>query len=186
MKIIVGLGNKGEEYINTRHNVGFMVIDAFLKEKGIDKFKKKFGGLYCEYTLNNEKIIFIKPQEYINLSGMVLKKYVDYYNIDIPDILVINDDLDLELGNYKLKSSGSSAGHNGLKNIEHYLNTNEYKRLKIGISNNKNIDGKDYVLGKFNNEELKILQGVIENVVKIIDDYLNISFIDLMSKYNRK
>jgi len=186
MKIIVGLGNPGKEYNNTRHNVGFMVIDAFLKKIGASKLKEKFGALYYEYNYNDEKIIFIKPQEYINLSGMVLRKYVKYYGIEIEDILVINDDLDLEVGTYKLKSGGTSAGHNGLKNISYHLETDQYKRLKIGISNNKNIDTKDYVLGKFDSEDLDIMKKIVTTGVEIIEDYLQMPFTDLMSKYNKK
>lgn len=186
MKIIVGLGNPGKEYLNTRHNIGFMVIDEYLKSINATKPKEKFGGLYYEYNYKNEKIILMKPQEYINLSGMVLRKYIDYYNIDISDILIINDDLDLEVGTYKLKANGSSAGHNGLKDIERNLNTDEYKRLKIGISNNKYIDTKDYVLGKFSSEDSKVINEIILQSVSIINDYLDMSFQDLMTKYNKK
>lgn len=186
MNIIVGLGNPGLEYKGTRHNVGFMVIDEYLKSINATKLKEKFGGLYYEYNYKNEKIIFLKPQKYINLSGKVLKKYVDYFGIDVSDILVINDDLDLEVGTYKLKLNGGSAGHNGLKDIESNLNTNEYKRLKIGISNNKDIDTKDYVLGKFNKEDLEIINDIVLKSVSIINDYLDISFEDLMMKYNKK
>ena len=186
MKIIVGLGNPGDEYNNTRHNIGFMVVDAFLKKINASKLKKKFGGLYYEYVYNNEKIIFLKPQEYINLSGLVLKKFIDYYNISINDILVINDDLDLEIGHFKLKPSGSSAGHNGLKNIEQHLNTDQYKRLKIGISNNKDIDTKDYVLGKLSKNELDEIKKIIDLSSDIIIDYLNMPFDEVMNKYNKK
>ena len=186
MKLIVGLGNPGNEYNKTRHNIGFMVIDEYLKTKDNPKLKEKYNGLYYEFNHDNEKIIILKPQEYINLSGDVVKKYMDYYNIDIDDILIINDDLDLKIGDYKLKPFGGSAGHNGLKNIEQNLGSNLYKRLKIGISNNKNIDTKDYVLGKLKEDDLKIIKEVIDKSVNIINDYLNISFDDLMTKYNNK
>lgn len=186
MKLIVGLGNPGKEYNNTRHNVGFMVIDKLLSKYNITTLKEKFGGLYADISFENEKIIILKPQEYINLSGNVIKRFVDYYKIDISDILIINDDLDLNIGNFKLKPSGGSAGHNGLKNIEFNLGTNEYKRLKIGISNNKNIDTKDYVLSKFNSDELKKLNDIINISLNIIDDFLSMSFDNLMAKYNKK
>lgn len=186
MKLIVGLGNPGIEYNNTRHNIGFMVIDKLLEKYNHDKLKDKFGGLYTEIIINNEKVLVLKPQKYINLSGEVIKKYVDYYKIPIEDILVINDDLDLDVGNFKLRPSGSSAGHNGLKNIELMLGTQDYKRLKIGISNNKNIDTKDYVLGKISKEEKNIINSVIDISMDIISDYMRLSFTELMSKYNRK
>ena len=185
MKLIVGLGNPGKEYELTRHNIGFMVIDEFLKRLGNPTMKKKFKGLYYEYNDNGEKIIFLKPQSYINLSGEVIDKYISYYGIEISDIIIINDDLDLELGKYKLKPAGGSAGHNGLKNIEYFLQTDEYKRLKIGISNNKLIDTKDYVLGRFNEDEQKIIRDVIKTGADIIEDYPNLKFEDLMNKYNK-
>lgn len=185
MYLIVGLGNPGEEYNNTRHNVGFMIVDNYAKKKNLAFNKNKFNGLYTEFVFNGNKIILLKPLSYMNLSGEVIKKYVDYFKIDIDNILIVNDDMDIELGKYKLKSSGSSAGHNGLRNIELNLGTDKYKRLKIGISKN-NIEMKNYVLGKFNNEELKKLNGVIDLSEQIIDDYLKISFDNLMNKYNHK
>lgn len=186
MKLIVGLGNPGREYIDTRHNVGFMVIDKLIEYYNCDNMKNKFGGLYSETTINNEKVIFLKPQEYINLSGIVIKRYVDYFKIDISDILVINDDLDLKTGNIKIKMSGSSGGHNGLKNIEFCLGTKDYKRIKIGISNNKQIDTKDYVLGKIDDDDMKLIKSIVEMFPTIINDYFNMSFSNLMTKYNKK
>ena len=186
MKLVVGLGNPGREYSNTRHNVGFMFIDKLLEHYHCDNMKSKLGGLYTETVINGEKIIFLKPQEYINLSGQVIKKYIDYFKINIDDIFVINDDLDLEVGRIKIKSSGSSGGHNGLINIEVHLGSKDYKRLKIGISNNKLIDTKDYVLGKINKEDMDIINNIINLSPKILEDYLNMSFSDLMTKYNKK
>ena len=115
-----------------------------------------------------------------------MKKIVDYFNISIDDILIIADDLDLLLGNFKLRPSGSCGGHNGLRSIESYLASSSFKRLKIGISNNKNMDTKDYVLGSLSKSENDIIQGVFETVCDVLDDYLKIPFSDLMSKYNRK
>ena len=186
MKLIVGLGNPGREYESTRHNVGFMVIDKLIEYYNCDNMKNKFGGLYSETTINNEKVIFLKPQEYINLSGIVIKRYVDYFKIDISDILVINDDLDLKTGNIKIKMTGSSGGHNGLKNIEFCLGTKDYKRIKIGISNNKQIDTKDYVLGKIDDYDMKLIKSIVEMFPTIINDYFNMSFSNLMTKYNKK
>ena len=139
--------------------------------------------MYAETIINNEKVIFLKPQNYINLSGDVISKYIKYFKIDIKDILVIHDDMDLELGTFKIRYKGGSAGHNGLKNIEANLKTNEYKRIKIGISKN-NIDKIDYVLGKFNALELSKLNKVIEITYNIIEDFICLSFENLMNKYN--
>lgn len=184
MKLIVGLGNPGTLYDNTRHNVGFKVIDAFAKKNNVSFNKEKFGGKYTKILINGEKTILLKPQRYINLSGEVIKKYVDYFKIDIDDILIISDDMDIEIGRIKLKLKGSSGGHNGLKNIELHLGTKEYKRLKIGISKNKNIDSKDYVLGTINTEESKVLENVIKISTNILEDYNKMTFSNLMNKYN--
>ncbi len=186
MKLIVGLGNPGREYEMTRHNIGFMCIDSFAKSQGVNITKEKMNGLYVKLVVNGIDVMLLKPQSYINLSGEVIKKFMDYYKIDISDILVISDDLDIECGKYKLKSNGSSGGHNGLKNIELNLNTQQYKRLKIGISNNKNIDTKDYVLGKIDEATCQIYKNIFGITDKILLDYLSIDFETLMSKYNHQ
>ncbi len=184
MKLIVGLGNPGKEYEKTRHNAGFMVIDNFAKEKNVEITKKKYDGLYAELNINDEKVILLKPQTYMNLSGESVQKYVNFYKINKEDILVINDDLDLKVGKLRLKRGGQSAGHNGLKNIALNLNTDNFKRLKIGISNNKMIDTKDYVLGKFSKEELEILDKVVKESSNILEDFVTLNFEKMMSKYN--
>lgn len=184
MKLIVGLGNPGNEYSKTRHNVGFMCMDEICKYFNVSLEQNKFDGLFGQKIINNEKVLFLKPLNYINLSGEVIKKFIDYFKINIEDILIIVDDMDLELGKYKLRYKGGSAGHNGLKNIELMLKTNEYKRIKIGISRNKNYDMKDYVLGKLSNEEFNKLNEVILKTPKIVEDFISIDFDKLMNKYN--
>ena len=187
MKLIVGLGNPGKEYNNTRHNVGYMFIDYYLNKKGINvKWTNKFKGKFINTTIGMEKVLFLKPETYMNLSGESIKKIMDYYSINIEDLLIISDDLDLNIGNFKLKDHGSSAGHNGLKNIELNLKSNNYKRLKIGISKHKDIDVKNYVLGHFSKEENDIINDLFEHLLVVLDDYFILSYSDLMSKYNRK
>ena len=186
MKLIVGLGNPGLDYENTRHNMGFTFIDAFAKNLNVKIEKEKFNGLYTQTTVNNEKIILLKPLSYMNLSGEVVEKYVNFYKINIDDILIKIDDLDLELGKIRLRQAGSSGGHNGLKNIALHLNTENFKRLKIGISKNKKIDTKDYVLGKFNKEETKIIEEMKDNIINLLNDYITLDFNKLMCKYNKK
>jgi PTH1 family peptidyl-tRNA hydrolase len=184
MKLIVGLGNPGKEYENTRHNVGFMAIDEYAKINNLTFNKNKFDGLYTDFIINGEKIILLKPQKFMNLSGEVIAKYLDYFKINISDLLVIYDDMDLDVGTFKIRYKGGNAGHNGLKNIESNISTNEYKRIKIGISKNKNMDTVNYVLGKFSNEEYNKLNLVLKNIPNIINDYLKINFDNLMNKYN--
>lgn len=184
MKLIVGLGNPGKEYEKTRHNIGFMAIDTFANQYGLTFNKTKFDGLYTEGIIEGEKIILLKPQKYINLSGDVIREFVNYYKIELEDILILCDDMDLEVGTFKLRYKGGSAGHNGLKNIEANLKTQMYKRLKIGISRNKNYNVVDYVLGKLSKEEIEKLMPVFEIIPNIVHDFVTISFDNLMNKYN--
>lgn len=186
MKLIVGLGNPGNEYRNTRHNMGFMAIDNYVNTNKLGLFKEKFSGEYLDTNINGERVIFLKPLTYMNLSGDAVSKYMSFFKIDISDLFVICDDLDMPLGKLKLKQSSSSGGHNGLKSIEHNLSSNKYKRLKLGIGNNKKIDTKDYVLGRFNEEDLFIIKKEMSTVNEIINDYLVLDFDKLMNKYNKK
>lgn len=186
MKLIVGLGNPGEKYKNTRHNIGFMVLDELLKMLNIDKWKLEKNAEKAECICKKEKIVFIKPQKYINLSGEVIKEYINYYKIKPIDILVIHDDMDLEVGRIKLVQSGSSAGHNGLKNIEENLQTKEYKRIKVGIGKNKLKDVINHVLGKINKKEEEKIVSSINLAVEIVLEYFENDFVYLMNKYNKK
>ena len=179
MKLVVGLGNPGKEYDKTRHNVGFMVIDNYICHLNISDtmWKKKFNSLYLQTDINGEKVILMKPLTYMNLSGQAVKEVVDYFKINVSDVLVISDDLDLFVGNFKLKGAGSSGGHNGLKNIASCLGTEKFKRLKVGISKNNSIDIKDYVLGKISKEELDTLNDLFKELNLIIDDFLYYHFL---------
>lgn len=186
MKLIVGLGNIGREYENTRHNVGFIMLDALAKFKKITFSNQKFSGSYAEYIESGEKIILLKPEKYMNLSGEVVSSYVNYFKIPIEDILIISDDLDMPVGKIKIKYKGSSGGHNGLKNIMFHLETQDFKRIKIGIANNKLIDTKDYVLGKFTIDEKRIIEDIADKFPSMICDYLTLNFDNFMNKYNKK
>ena len=186
MKLIVGLGNPGVDYMNTRHNVGFQLLDYIVKNKDVAFIRNKFNGSYAEMSINGEKVILLKPLSYMNLSGGVVQKFVSFYKIDLQDILIIHDDLDMNFGRVKIVFDSTSGGHNGIKDIERCLGSRKYARLKIGIAHDKSIDTKDYVLGKFTNEEKDILLSVDKNLVNVIDDFCTMSLDKLMSKYNRK
>lgn len=180
MKLIIGLGNIGKEYESTRHNVGFMAVDYFL---GQVPFKEKNQAMYYETNINGEKVIFIKPTTLMNNSGHAVRKYVDYYKLTENDILVIYDDMDFEIGAFKLKPSGSSGGHNGIKSIISSLGTDNFNRIRIGISKPKG-DKIDYVLGKFGKAEMEKINQVLKTLNNVINDYVKINFDKLMSKYN--
>lgn len=185
MRLIVGLGNPGKEYCNTRHNVGFMVLDSWMKNNNYHFDKKKFNGEYAVIKINGEDVLFLKPLSFMNLSGTVVRDFINYFKIDVNDLFVIYDDKDIELGCVKLKSNGSSGGHNGIKNIIENLKTEKFNRLKVGLSKN-NVDMVSFVLGKFSSEEKCKINDVLKVTDSIIDDYFTISFDNLMNKYNKK
>lgn len=184
MKLIVGLGNPGKEYEKTRHNAGFMFIDYFCLENKIT-FKSKMEADYAEMVMDEEKVIIMKPKTFMNNSGKAVKKYVDFYKIPAENILVIYDDTSFEVGKFKIKASGSSAGHKGIADIMNKLNTNEIKRVKIGITKNK-FSLVDFVLSKFNKTETDTLLAMFEKNKTLINDFVKIDFDHLMSKYNIK
>lgn len=181
MKLIVGLGNPGREYKNTRHNIGFMVIDNYV---GKVNWKLKQENEFYLTEINGESIAFIKPLTYMNLSGLAVNKIVNFYKIKMEDILVIHDDLDLKIGNFKIKRNSSSGGHNGIKSIISELNSEEFGRLKIGIGKSKQIPADKYVLGKFTTDELYQITNNFDTFNNIISDFINSGIESSMAKYN--
>ncbi|MEE3343510.1 MAG: aminoacyl-tRNA hydrolase [Bacilli bacterium] len=186
MKLIFGLGNPGKKYENTRHNIGYMLVDLIAKDKKIEFKSSKFNADVAEYNYNGEKICLVKPLSFMNLSGIVVKKMIDFYKVELDDIMVIHDDLDMNFGRVKFVNNSSDGGHNGIKDIERNISSKDYLRLKIGISKNNDIDTKDYVLGKFNKEEREKLKILLNNLISVVDDFCNIDIEMLKSKYNRK
>lgn len=181
MKLIVGLGNPGKEYTNTRHNIGFMALDNYLKNPD---WKENSYAYYINLKTNKDSILFIKPKTYMNLSGNAVSYFVNYYKIDKNNILVIQDDLDLELGKIKLKYNSSSGGHNGIKSLIENLHTQEFLRLKVGISKPEN-NIINYVLDKFSKTELDTLNNSQEIINNILNDFIDGTANDkLMNKYN--
>lgn len=184
MKLIVGLGNPGTDYVNTRHNIGFMYLDYIFKDNF--KLNKKFNALEYETIIDSEKVMIIKPLSYMNLSGEVVIKYVNYYKIKLQDIVVIQDDLDMEIGRCKLLYNHGDGGHNGIKNIISHLGSKEFLRLKIGISNSKNMDTKDYVLGKFSINDKEVIDKTFSYLNNFINDFVNMNRDILIGKYNSR
>ena len=181
MKLVIALGNPGKKYDKTRHNIGFTILNGFVQ---VEKWSSNEYADYLKITLDGEKAILIKPTTYMNLSGTAVSYFAKYYKAEIKDILVIHDDLDIETGNFKLKTSSSSAGHNGIESIINTLKTKDFLRLKIGISR-PTIETADYVLDKFSKADLnKIIdkQPIFNN---IISDFIKGESAEgLMNKYN--
>ena len=173
MKLIVGLGNIGNEYEGTRHNVGFSTIDILAQKLNVTfNLEPKFKGLIASTNVMGEKVILLKPTTYMNLSGEAISLVMNYYKIDVEDFIVICDDLDMEVGKLRFRTKGSAGGHNGLKNIILHLNTDVFNRIKIGISRDKFIPVVDYVLGHFSGEDKEKIEDAYNKVANSLYDYL--------------
>lgn len=185
-KLIIGLGNPGKKYANTRHNIGFMCLDAFAKKNGlVFKLDKKMNGEIAEIMTEGNKTVFLKPSTYMNLSGDAVSKVMQYYKIALEDILVIYDDLDLNTGRFRLREKGSAGGHNGMKSIIGHVKSQEFKRLRIGISKRSERDTIDHVLGQFGKDELKDIDIAIEHAIDIMRDFIiGHDFLDTMTRFN--
>lgn len=187
MYLIVGLGNPGKEYAGTRHNVGFDAIDYLADKNGVKLNKLKFNAVFGEYNIDGEKVLIFKPVTYMNLSGNAIVEAVRFYKIPLENIIVIYDDIDISLGSLRIRPHGSSGTHNGMKSIIHQLQSDKFKRIRIGVGKNKNpnMSLADYVLQKFGKDERTIIDETIKDAAlaaeEIIKSGLNLS----MEKYNK-
>jgi PTH1 family peptidyl-tRNA hydrolase len=184
--LIVGLGNIGAEYVNTRHNIGFKIVDFFAKKEGINFETVKLGAL-AEYKFKGRTFLLLKPNTYMNLSGKAVKYWMDKGNIPLENILVITDDLNLSFGKIRIKPKGSDGGHNGLKSIHATLNTTEYTRFRFGISDEfKKGKQIDYVLGDWDDEEKTKLPERLELASEIIKSFGTAGLENTMTSFNGK
>ncbi|MBP1970356.1 PTH1 family peptidyl-tRNA hydrolase [Virgibacillus natechei] len=185
MKCIVGLGNPGKKYKDTRHNVGFMVIEELLNRHQWDLNKKKFNGKYAMEHLQGEKVLLLQPHTYMNLSGQSIRPLMDYYNMDVDDVLVMYDDLDLPPGKIRLRQKGGHGGHNGIRSSIDHLGTKEFKRLRIGIGRpTTSIPVVDYVLGSFTKEQQEDVEHSIKVAADACEYWLQNPFLEVMNEYN--
>mgnify|MGYP001358292282 FL=1 len=185
MKLIVGLGNPGKKYEQTRHNAGFMVIDAYAKKHGVSLSKKqKFKGEIGQFTKGGETILLLKPLTYMNLSGESVRAVREFYGIHDTDILIVYDDLDLSTGKLRIRQKGSAGGHNGIKSIIEHLHSQNFHRLRIGIDRHPVIPTVDYVLGRFSKAEKALIDDAIVTSMDVLDDWIDHEIIYVMNKYN--
>jgi len=186
-KMIVGLGNPGSKYENTKHNIGFMTIDELAKRHSVNfKEEKIFKALVGDYFDKGEKVILVKPVTYMNESGKAVGPLATYYNVEIEDLVVVHDDLDLDAGRIRLRQKGGSGGQNGIKSIISHLGTQEFQRIKIGIGRPpKNMAVVNHVLSKFPDEQAQDIGVAIMRAADALDYWVSgASFIDVMNKYN--
>lgn len=170
MKMIVGLGNPGSVYENTYHNLGFIAVTRLADKYDIRLDKAKFNALYGQGNINGEKVLVVKPLTFMNLSGQAVKAFADYYKILPQDIIVFCDDIDIPKGTSRYRQKGSAGTHNGLKNIIYCLDSQDFKRIRIGAGNDKTMDLKDYVLSKIDDESMSAISPAIdEGIAKLLE-----------------
>lgn len=185
MKMIVGLGNIGPQYDQTRHNTGFMVVDRFCQEHNLTFKRSKMEAMVATGLVNGQKLLIVKPTTFMNDSGRAVKPLMDYYDIDINDLIVAHDDMDLPVGKIRLKQHGSAGGHNGIKSLINHLGTQQFNRLKIGIDHPQKMRVVDYVLGKFKPDQIAAFDDSLSEAVNAIDAWLTGSTFDqLMNQFN--
>ena len=184
--LIVTLGNIGAEYAYTRHNVGFLVADRMASKYNFSFKNDRYADM-AEFRLKNKKVTIIKPTTYMNLSGKAYKYWLDKLEIPKEQSIAVVDELALPYGQLRIKTSGSSGGHNGLTNIEQELQTGQYPRLRFGIGNEFHKGGQvDYVLGKWTDEEVKFLPEYLDRTILALEECILAGFPLAMSKYNQK
>ncbi len=185
MKLITGLGNIGDKYCFTRHNAGFMVLDKWAMDNNLSfKQESKLKSFITKFKLNGEDIILAKPTTFMNLSGEAVRAIMDYYKIQVSDILIIYDDLSLDLGRIRFRANGSDGGHNGIKSIIKHAGTKDFARLKIGIGPQPNIPSENFVLQNFSKEQLPLLKEVLLNSIEAVEFYLENGMEKAQNKFN--
>ncbi|MGD9109852.1 MAG: aminoacyl-tRNA hydrolase [Phycisphaerales bacterium] len=183
--MVVGLGNPGKEYAGTRHNVGFAVIDALSEALDIEVKRRKFGARLGEGEIDDDKLILLKPVQFMNRSGQVVATAAGFYKLPIENLLVVTDDMALDVGRIRLRAKGSAGGHNGLDDIIQKLGTEEFVRLRVGIGSAGQQDAYDYVLGRFNENESPLIEAAISRARDAILCWLKQGIETAMNEYNR-
>lgn len=188
MYIIVGLGNPGSKFTNTRHNIGFDVIDALADVAGISVIERKHKAIIGKGVLDGQRVILVKPQTYMNLSGESVRDVIDYYKVDeTQELIVISDDTSLDVGNIRVRKKGSAGGHNGLKNIIAHLGHDTFMRVKMGVGEKpKGYDLADYVLGHFTGDERKVMDEAAKSAIEAIRMMMAGEIDRAMNQFNRK
>ena len=185
MYLIVGLGNPEPEYSRTRHNMGFDVINEIAKRQEIELSRTKFNGIYGSGIVEEEKVILLKPQTFMNLSGQCIKTFMDFYKIPIENVLVIYDDMDVEIGSIKLRKKGGPGTHNGAKSVVHELVSEDFPRIRVGIGKPVDeYDAIDYVIGQVEEETYEKLKVGIDKAADAVEEFLKNRIDNAMNKFN--
>ena len=184
--LIAGLGNIGAEYADTRHNIGFKVLDAFAKASGTSFLSGRYGST-CTVSVRGHKLILLKPSTYMNLSGKAVRYWMNELKVTAENLMVISDDLNIPFGTLRLRKNGSAGGHNGLTNINELIGTQEYARIRVGIGNDFGKGHQvNFVLGAFDSDEQKVIEEQLETTNEIIKSFCFAGLARTMNQFNKK
>lgn len=184
MKIVVGLGNPGSRYVGTRHNVGFDVVDRLAESPQAGRFLNRFQAQIGELSEDSQRILLVKPETFMNLSGRSVRQVVDFYQVALEDLLVVCDDVNLPLGRLRVRARGTHGGHNGLRDIQNHLGTTEYARLRLGVGSSDRAELIDHVLGRFRPTEKPAIEEAIQTAVQAVVVWIHQGVEACMNQYN--
>jgi PTH1 family peptidyl-tRNA hydrolase len=184
VKLVIGLGNPGSRYQGTRHNVGFDVVDLLAASPRAGEFRTRFDALVAELVEDEGKILLVKPQTFMNLSGRSVRQLVDFYQVPLDDLLVVCDDINLPLGKLRVRKRGTHGGHNGLRDIQSHLGTTEYARLRLGVDAPSEADTVDHVLGKFRPSERSVIEEAVREAAQAVAVWASRGVEACMNQYN--
>jgi PTH1 family peptidyl-tRNA hydrolase len=184
MKVVVGLGNPGSRYAGTRHNVGFAVIDALAESPKASGFQSRFQAQVAEVIEEPHKVLLVKPETFMNLSGRCVRQVVDFYQVPLEDLLVVSDDINLPLGKIRARARGTHGGHNGLRDIQNHLATTEYSRLRIGVGAPDEDEAIDHVLSRFRPGERPVMEEAIATAVQAVLVWVHQGIEVCMNQFN--
>lgn len=184
MFVLVGLGNPEKRFESTRHNIGFEVIDYIARKNGLKLDKLRHKALYQEMNVGGKKVLIVKPQTYMNLSGDSVISLVNYFKVEMSNLAVIYDDIDLPLGDLRIRKSGSAGTHNGMRDIIYKLKRDDFPRFRIGVGKNARMDLKDFVLSRFSKSEIPLMEEAVMKTEEALMEYINNGIDSAMNKYN--
>lgn len=184
MRVVVGLGNPGRQYHSTRHNVGYAVIDGLAESPSAGPFQSRFAGQISELLEDGHKVLLVKPETFMNLSGRTVRQVVDFYQLELCDLLVVADDVNLPLGKLRIRPKGSHGGHNGLRDVQNHLGSMEYPRLRIGVGAGNEDDLVDHVLGRFRPSERPVIDDAISLAIQAVCTWIRQGLDTCMNLFN--
>lgn len=187
MFVVIGLGNPGKDYTNTRHNAGFDTIDILAKRNNININKIKFKAVYGEGKIGNEKVMLVKPQTFMNNSGICVREIIQFYKVPLENIVIVVDDIDIDFATIRIKMKGSAGSHNGLKSIIYHLQSDQFPRVKIGVGKKyEKQDLADFVLSRFSKEERPEIEATLLKAAEAVESIILEDIINAMNKFNIK